>query len=145
LTANDAVVAVRLDLPGVIDNILRILSKTTNVAIVIGNSPLEKYWVNELHREFQPFTSRVNFVWLNDLSLDEMKKRVANLPANSAIFYALGAVDVEGVPYEQNRALTEIHTVTNAPIFSFVDSYFGNGIVGGPPDVHQRFESYRGR
>jgi hypothetical protein len=43
LTASDAVVATTIDLAGVIENILRVLPKTTNIAMVIGNSPLEKY------------------------------------------------------------------------------------------------------
>ena len=29
-------------------------------------------------------------------------------------------------------ALTSLHAVAKAPIFSYVDAYFGRGIVGGP-------------
>jgi hypothetical protein len=50
LTDNDAVVPVTLDVPGLIENILQVLPKTTTVAVVIGNSPLERFWIEELRR-----------------------------------------------------------------------------------------------
>ena len=68
LTANDTVVAVKLDLPAFVDNILRLRPDTTNVAVVIGGSPLEQFWVEETRREFQIFTNQANFIWFNDLS-----------------------------------------------------------------------------
>jgi signal transduction histidine kinase len=93
---------------------------------------LEQFWVEETRREFQIFTNQVNFIWLNDLSFDEMLNRVAALPAPSAILYALLAVDADGVPHEENRALENLRAVANAPIFGLADGVLGHGIVGGP-------------
>jgi signal transduction histidine kinase len=132
LTANDAVVAITLDLPGYIDNILRLLPATTNITVVIGASPLEQYWLGELRREFQRFTNRVDFEWSNELSFDETLDRASALPPRSAIFYAMVAMDAEGVPYEQDRALASLRAVANAPIFGAADNSLGRGIVGGP-------------
>ena len=47
LTANDTMVAVSIDLNAVIENILRTLPNTTTLAVVIGDAPIEKFWVNE--------------------------------------------------------------------------------------------------
>jgi signal transduction histidine kinase len=44
----------------------------------------------------------------------------------------LFAADAEGVPYEQDRVLIGLHSDANAPIFSYVDTFLGRGIVGGP-------------
>ena len=68
LTENDAVVAVAHDLPAVIENILRVLPDTETIAVVNGNSPLEKFWLEEMQREFMPFKKRVKFIWYNTLS-----------------------------------------------------------------------------
>ncbi len=135
LTANDAVVAVSKDLNGAIGSILRLLPDTTSVAIVIGNSPIEKFWLEETHRTFQPLESRVSFVWLNDLSLEEMLQHVAVLPPRSAIFFVLLSVDAAGVAHEENKALARIHAAANAPMFSHSDAFFGDGIVGGPLSI----------
>jgi PAS domain S-box-containing protein len=132
LSAKATAVAVRLDLPGIVENILRLLPGTANIAVVIGNSPLEKFWLTELRQELQPFTNRVQFIWLNELSFEGMRKRVAALPPNSAIFYALLLVDAAGVPYEHERALEILHSEAIAPIFGVFDSQLGGGIVGGP-------------
>jgi signal transduction histidine kinase len=132
LTTNDTVVAVTIDFAGVVENILRVLPQTTEVVVVIGNSPIEKYWLEQVRDALEPFTSRVHFTWFNELSFDEMLERVAVLPPRSAIFFALLSVDAAGVPHEQGKAIDSLRAVANAPMFSYVDAYFGHGIVGGP-------------
>jgi signal transduction histidine kinase len=131
LTANDAVVAIRLDLPGMFENILQLRPQTTTIAVVIGNSLPEKSWVEELRRKVQPITDRVRFVWLDELPLAEIQRRTATLPSASAIFFAPPSVDAAGVVYEEDGALARIHAVANAPMFSYVDGFLGQGIVGG--------------
>jgi hypothetical protein len=130
-TDRDAVVAVKTDIPGVVKNILWLLPETSNVAVVLGNSLLEKFWLQELRRELQPFTNRISFLWFNELSFEKMLKRAAALPPRSAIFYGLLLVDADGVPHEEDRALANLHAVANAPIFGAFDSQLGLGIVGG--------------
>ncbi|NOJ40000.1 sensor histidine kinase [Bradyrhizobium australiense] len=132
LTANDAVVAANNDFPVIIDNILQVLPETTDVVVVLGNSPLEKYWVEQLRLDFKRFEGRVAFTWFNELSLEEMLKRAATLPPRSAIFFGLLSVDAAGVPHEEGKALKRIHEVATAPTFSHSDHFFGQGIVGGP-------------
>jgi signal transduction histidine kinase len=131
LSENDAVVATNIDLRRVFDDILQILPETTAVAVVVGSSPNEKFWSQQLQRDLNTFPSRVRLIWLNDLSLDEIKKRLADLPPNSAIFFGLLNVDGAGVPYEGTQALSSIRPVANAPIFSYVSAHLGQGIVGG--------------
>ncbi|MBM2805649.1 MAG: hypothetical protein HW419_3542 [Deltaproteobacteria bacterium] len=132
LGANATAVGTSLDLPGIIENILRLLPGTTNIEVVVGNSPLERFWLAELRQDFQPFTNRVRFTWLNELSFEEMRKRVATLPRRSAILYAVLLVDAAGVPHEQERALDILRRDSNAPIFGAFDNQLGHGIVGGP-------------
>ena len=80
LTSNDAAVAVWFDQIKQIENILQLLPDTKNIAVATGASPIEKFWLENLRREYQPFAHRVTFEWLNELSLEEMLKRVATLP-----------------------------------------------------------------
>jgi signal transduction histidine kinase len=42
------------------------------------------------------------------------------------------AVDAAGVVHEGGVALTNLHAVANAPIFSYDEAFFGREIVGGP-------------
>jgi signal transduction histidine kinase len=132
LTTNDAVVAVTSDLAVQAENILQLLPDTTTIAVLLGGSPLEKFWADEYRRAFQPFAGRVSFKWMNDLSFDEIFEQVAHLPPNSAIYYGSLRVDAHGIPEEEDRMLSRLHQVASAPVFTYIDSNFGKGIVGGP-------------
>jgi len=132
MTSRDAAVAVANDPIGIIDNILRVLPHTKQVFVVIGTSALERFWRDEMRRDFQHFAGRLTFVWSDDLSSGEVLARAATLPPNSAIFYAVWAVDAKGVPHTEERALSDLHAVANAPIFGLHSTQLGRGIVGGP-------------
>ena len=132
LTENDTAVLLDLDLPAYLANILRLRPETTDVAVVVGNSPVERYWTSELRRDFQPLADRVNIEWFNDLTFDEMLKRAAAMPPTSAIFWFLLSEDAAGVPYSQDSALETMREVASVPIFGMGDFEMGRGIVGGP-------------
>ena len=131
LTTNTAVVPYNVDLPRMVEAILQVLPDTKNIVVVLGNSPLEKFWLGEFRREFQRFTNRVSFTWFNDLSFEEMKRQAAALPAHSAIFYCFVTRDAVGVPYSDDAALKSLSAIANAPIFPVFESQFGQGVVGG--------------
>ena len=129
---SDTAVLLDLDLPAYLQNILQLRPDTTDIAVVVGNSPVERYWTSELRRDFQAFADRVNIVWFNDMTFEQMLERVASMPPRSAIFWFLLSEDAAGVPYSQDRALEAIREVATVPIFGMGDFELGRGIVGGP-------------
>jgi PAS domain S-box-containing protein len=131
VSTNMTVVTLQLNLPGLIEDILQVRPATTNVIVVFGVSPFERYWAAECEREFAGFTNRVTFTSWNDLSLEAMTKRAAYLPPNSAIWYGALVIDAAGVPHEQDTALVALHASANAPIFGVFEHQLGLGIVGG--------------
>jgi len=132
LAENDAVVAVSINYFAAIENILRVLPETKTVAVVVGTSPIEKFWREEIGREVKPLEDRVSFIWYDNLSFEDILKHAAALPSGSAIFWELMIVDAAGSVHEGDQALTRLHAVANAPIFSYDDSFFGRELVGGP-------------
>jgi signal transduction histidine kinase len=132
LTSNDAPIAVALDFKKWIENILYVLPDTTHIAWAVGASPLERSWTEEFRRVSQPFSDKISFEWFNDLRFEDMLERVSKLPPHSAIFFVDILVDVAGVPLDRDLVLPRISAAANAPIFSYVENYLGQGIVGGP-------------
>jgi signal transduction histidine kinase len=132
LTSNDAPVAVVLDFTQWIESVLRVLPDTTHFVWIVGASPLERFWTDEFRRASQPFTDRISFEWFNDLTFEDMLNRISKLPPHSAAFFVDLRVDAAGVPLDRESVLPKLRAATNAPIFSYVDSYLGQGIVGGP-------------
>ena len=79
-SANATAFGISLDLAGIVDNILRILPSRTNVEVVTGNSPFERFWQMEFQRDSQRLTDRVHFNWLNELPFEEIDRRLSRLP-----------------------------------------------------------------
>jgi signal transduction histidine kinase len=132
LGPNDTVVAVAIDYDAAIRSILQVLPETNHVAMVVGKSPIEKFWKDEITRESKPLEKQLSFTWYDALSFEEILAHAAKLPPNSAIFWELMIVDAAGVVHEEGKALSRLHAVANAPIFSYTDAFFGREIVGGP-------------
>ena len=132
LRPGDAAATVRVELRRAIDAMLRVLPNTRNIAVVLGTTPLERYWRAELERECADLAHKVNFVWLDDLSLVQMTARIAALPADSVVFYGLLIVDAAGVPHERLDALAALTQAARVPVFSLFEGELGRGVVGGP-------------
>ena len=141
LTDNDTVIAVYNDFSAFFGSILQVLPDTQTIAVVIGASPLEKFWLDEAKREAKPFENRVAFVWYADLPFEEILKQARVLPPHTVLFWGLMSVDAAGVAHEGDLALRSLHAVANAPIFSFQEAFFDGDTVGGP--MHSIAESSR--
>lgn len=132
LTDNDVVVSVRNDFVAAFENILKVLPDIKTVAVVIGASPLEKFWIEEVKRELKPLEGRLDLVWYSDLPFEEILKRASALPPHTALFWGLMSIDAAGIVHEGDIALHRLHAVANAPIFSYQEPFFGDASVGGP-------------
>ncbi|KRQ92665.1 hypothetical protein CP49_32965 [Bradyrhizobium valentinum] len=132
VTENDTVVAVWIDVPALFENILKVLPRTKTIAVVIGSSPNEQFWVQEMKNQLEPLKGRVDLLFWNELSFEEILKQAATLPKDSAIFWIQPQIDVTGAVHEGERALKRLYAVANSPIFSHDDSFFAGEIVGGP-------------
>lgn len=132
LGPRDAGTVISLDVSRLFAHVLRVLPATTTIAVVSGDSPIERFWVNVVRQETQDLGDRVKIEFLNKLSLGVIEKRVASLPAHSAILFAQMYVDGAGVSQNHDVALARIRAAAAAPVFGLFGSQLGKGIVGGP-------------
>lgn len=128
---NATLVTQSIDLPGVVEQVLRMKPGTKHLAVVLGATELERKWSGICRREFAAFSDRLNFIWLDALPLNEMLDRSSKLPPDSFIFHGIFFEDAEGIPCPDNEALKRLHEVANAPVFSLFTSELGLGSVGG--------------
>ena len=132
LTGNDVAVAVNINYLSAFENILQVLPDTKDVIVVVGTSPIEKFWKEAIGKQAAPLTNRIKLSWTDELPFEELLIQASALPPHTAIFWELMIVDAAGVVHEGNLPLERLHAVANAPIFSYDESFFGSGIVGGP-------------
>jgi signal transduction histidine kinase len=131
ITKNATFVGDDFKLAGLVEDILQLAPDTTNIEVILGATPLERYWTIEFRRAFEPFTNRVSFNFLNDLSFDQMLRRLSKLPPRSFILLGLFLRDASGVTHNEDEALQRLHAVANAPINGLYQNQLGLGIVGG--------------
>ena len=138
-TDNETTVATQHDPALMIDEILRLLPETRTVMVVVGASQVEQFWLQEMKREFRRFGGRLQFIWTNELSFDEIVERCRTMPGQSAIFFAILALDGKGEPRVEGDTLTSLHAVANVPMFALYG--MGQRHCRRPAAVHRRTES----
>ena len=131
LGAQDRAVTVTLDFPATARTILELLPKTTTLAIALGATPLEQFWVKEMQRELAPPRDRLRVLPPVGLSLEQMRSHVATLPPDSAVVYFMFLAGTDGVQHGHEKALAALAESSSAPIFGVFTNQLGKGIVGG--------------
>jgi signal transduction histidine kinase len=121
-----------MDLVGTLEFALRLQPEIRRVFVVVGDrTRFDVHWEAVARQRFRPYEGRLEFVYLSGLSMDDLLNQVANLPAQSIVQYLHIYEDGAGRTFVPAEALRLVAAKANAPIYSHVGSYIGNGIVGG--------------
>jgi signal transduction histidine kinase len=117
------------DYGGTLELALELQPDVRRVFIVSGalNGPQ----LDEVRAQFQPFEARLTLDYLTGLPTDKLERRLATLPDHSIIFYLAVSKDGAGQNFHPLEYLDRLVSVANAPIYCWVDSAMGRGIVGG--------------
>jgi signal transduction histidine kinase len=132
LSAEDATVLVAIDPGAILENILAVLPDTNRIEVVIGTSPIERFWREEIEIAATEIADRAEVAFLDGLPFDRVVERAASPPPRAAFLYAFLVSDAAGVPHRDDTALQSLHAASRAPIFGVFDHQIGKGIVGGP-------------
>jgi signal transduction histidine kinase len=116
---------------GLVEDIFELAPDTNHIVVVLGATPLERYWAIEFQKTFAPFMDRVKFTWVNDLPFEQMLELAATLPPRSFILLGLLLRDAAGVTHNEDEALQRLHAIANAPINGLYQHQLGLGIIGG--------------
>ena len=132
LGPNDTAVTVEIDIARTgFDPIYELFPSTRNIALVIGDSGIERFWNDECQRSWASLGRRGQLRSFHELDFPEIRRQVASLPPDSVIAYWIFWVDAAGVPHEQMRSLEQICAEANAPVFGMFEEQLGHGIIGG--------------
>jgi two-component sensor histidine kinase len=126
------------NLAGSVELALTLQPSLRNVYVVTGAGARDMLFERRARAQLQAFQSRVAIRYLSGLATEELKLRLATLPNRSIIYYLLVNRDGAGVNFHPLEYLQEIAPVANAPIYSWVDSAMGEGIVGGSLKSQQK-------
>ena len=89
LSEQDAVAAVRYDQVAVIENILRLLPETKAIAMIIGNSPSERFWAGEHKRTLGPLLkNKVELIFYGEQPLEQILKESREFAASQCDLFS---------------------------------------------------------
>jgi signal transduction histidine kinase len=104
---------------------------TERVFVVSGSSARDQVNEAAMREQFRRFEPRLGFVYLSNLPARELEQRLAALPAQSIVFYGLFYQDRRGENFNPVDFLDRVTAMANRPVYSWVDTAIGHGVVGG--------------
>jgi signal transduction histidine kinase len=110
----------------------------TRVYVVTGAHERDKVFERRARVQLRSFESRLQITYLSGLTTPELKGRLSRLPDHSIVYYLLVNRDGAGAYFHPLEYLQDIAPVANAPIYSWVDSTMGHGVIGGSLKSQER-------
>jgi signal transduction histidine kinase len=101
------------------------------VFVVTGASRADKNFEEMVRSQVEPSPAGLTFTYLSGLTTKELHERVSTLPPRSAVYFVLVTQDGEGIRSHPLEYVDRVAEKANAPMYSWVDSALGHGIVGG--------------
>jgi signal transduction histidine kinase len=102
-----------------------------HVFVVSGASARDQVYETAARAQLQQFESSVTITYLSGLATKDLEARLRRLPPNSIVYFLIVYRDGAGEFFAPLEFLDRVTAVANAPVYSWVDSAMGHGIVGG--------------
>ena len=101
------------------------------VFVVSGTDPADRAFEKRARAQLRGFEPRLTITYLSGMRTADLLTRLSSLPNDSIVYYLLVNRDGGGASFHPLEYLEDIAPVANVPMYSWVDSTIGKGIVGG--------------
>lgn len=128
---HSAGVVSRLDLAASVELARRLQSDLERVFVVTGSSDFDRGYERLARAQLGRFDGELAVEYLNDLTLDVVEEKVANLPPRSMVLTLSMSRDAAGRQMLPIEAMDRITLRANVPVYGIHDLQLGRGIVGG--------------
>ena len=120
-----------IDVKATLDIALKLHPRTREVAVITDMTPTGRALKIKAEKIFNQYTDRLRFNYLEDLTIEALKQRVAALSDRTIIFLFIFSRDKAGRVFSHEYNLNTLYRHTRVPIYSVWKFYLGHGIVGG--------------
>lgn len=121
----------RIELSSALDLALSLHPGTRRVVVVAGNSRMDKFWETRARTEFRTFEGRVEFTYLTNTTIEDLRKELGSLPPHTIVIFLSFLLDREGRGYSLPESVSLVAPSSAAPIYVAAESGFVPGVVGG--------------
>jgi PAS domain S-box-containing protein len=108
------------------------LQPNSKKVVMIAGSSLRDKWLGRIAREqIKPYAERVQIEYWEGPTPEEAKGLLKELSADTVVCYVVEYSDHLERSYSGLQYLERIAPYSPAPIYGFVSSYLGHGVIGG--------------
>jgi len=101
------------------------------IVIVTGASEVDRMWEARLRRDLPHLQTSVPIRYLSGQALDDLLRELSRLPPNSFVYSPGLLRDGAGRTYIPRKVLRRMADASTAPVYGFMSTDVGSGIVGG--------------
>jgi len=110
---------------------LQLHSGLRKVFVVSGSADADKRYLAIARRELDQVNDRVEMEYLLDLTIEELERRLSQLPEHSITFFVTFVRDKNGKSFTQLDAASRVSKASTVPTYCLVDRYVEVGAFGG--------------
>ncbi len=121
----------KVDIKKNIDLILKIHPDLEKLVIINDKSRTGYALKRDINQVLPHYKDKLKFEYIDNMSIEDLKNKVKNLPPRTAILWILLFKDKAGKFFTHKESLRQVREVSNTPIYGLWDFYLGEGIVGG--------------
>jgi len=121
----------KVDLTDTLDVAFNCHPGVGKVLVAAGNGNPDQMLLQQAQSEFRKYEGKATFVYLTNLTLDEMKSKLAGLPKDCFVIFLTFSADRYGNRYAGPDSIAAVAPASGAPVYGISDRYLGLGIVGG--------------
>ena len=131
LDADVSGVWVSPDWKGTLEAARRLQPEIERAVVVTGASPIDRVWAAEARAQLGRLDRPIELTFVENLSIDAVLDRVAQLPARSVVLLGAFQADGAGRRFFGPEAAARISAASMAPVYAMGDTQLGHGPVGG--------------
>jgi signal transduction histidine kinase len=131
LPTNSTALLIDLDPAGTIEMVRQLHPDARHLYVVGGAAEYDQGWKRRIEAILVGHPDSMPVTWLDDLPLPRILEELSHLPRDSVVLYTSMVRDVTGRPQDSPQVAGLVSTAANVPVYGFLDTYIGHGIVGG--------------
>ncbi len=119
------------DMESTLEIALKLHPQLKRILVINDNTTTGIALKAELLEVIPHFKNRVEFHFLEDFDINELKESLKNMPQDTLIFMLIVNRDKAGQFFTYEESLAVVYKNSQVPIYGLWDFYIGKGIVGG--------------
>src|SRR5215204_3367765 len=114
-----------IDASSTLDVALALQPETRRVVVISGSSAQDRVILAHALEALRRYEGRLDFTYLSDLTIEELKERLAALPEKCVVLYLSFFSDSAGNSYSGPEALAMFAPASSAPVYGISETYMG--------------------